>query len=343
MSSSEDFSQILRRVVGGETLDADASAQAFTQMMSGSVSEPRMAAFLTALAIRGAAEDELVGAVRAMRSSMQRISAPAHAIDLCGTGGDGHCTLNVSSAASFVVAACGVPVAKHGNRNMSSRTGAADVLEELGLKIDLAPAAAEAMLRETNFCFLFAPAYHSAMTHVAPVRRELGFRTIFNLLGPLSNPADVKRQLLGVFARDWIEPLANVLAALGTTKAWIVHGSDGLDEMTITGTTHVAVLEDGKVTRHDVAPEEIGLKRATLADIKGGGAKENAQAICSLFDGAKNAFRDIVVLNAAAGLVIASKAKNLKAGAVLAAEAIDTGAAKDVLARVAALSRKAAA
>ncbi len=343
MSSAEDFSQILKRLIGDETLDAEASAQAFAQMMSGSVSEPRMAAFLTALAIRGAAEDEIVGAARAMRSTMTTISAPAHAIDLCGTGGDGHDTLNVSTATSLVVAACGVPVAKHGNRNMSSRTGAADVLEQLGVKIDLAPAAAEVMLRETNFCFLFAPAYHSAMKHVAQVRRELGFRTIFNLLGPLSNPAGVKRQLLGVFARDWIEPLANVLATLGTTKAWIVHGSDGLDEMTITGTTHVAVLENGKVARHDVTPEDIGLKRAPLADIKGGEAKENAEAIRALLDGAKNAFRDIVVLNAAAGLVIADKAKDLKAGAALATEAIDKGAAKDVLARVAALSRKAAA
>jgi anthranilate phosphoribosyltransferase len=340
---SESFASILKRLVGGETLDAETSAAAFGEIMAGRVGEAQMAAFLTALAIRGASDDEIVGAARAMRGAMATIKAPPGAMDLCGTGGDGHGTLNVSTATSFVVAACGVPVAKHGNRSISSRTGAADVLEALGVKTDLPPRAAEAVLNETNFCFLFAPAYHTAMKHVMPVRRALGFRTIFNLLGPLANPANVKRQLLGVFARDFIEPLANVLAALGTTKAWLVHGSDGLDEMTTTGVTHVAVLDNGAVTKREVTPEEIGLKRVSLSALKGGEAKENANALRALLDGAKGAYRDIVVLNSAAALVVADKAKDLKSAAKLAVDAIDSGAAKTVLSRVAAASQKAAA
>jgi anthranilate phosphoribosyltransferase len=340
---SENFAQILKRLVGGETLDADTSASAFGEIMAGRVGEAEMASFLTALAIRGTSDDEIVGAARAMRGAMTTIFAPPGAMDLCGTGGDGHGTLNVSTATSFVVAACGVPVAKHGNRSISSRTGAADVLDALGVKTDLAPRAAETVLRETNFCFLFAPAYHTAMKHVMPVRRALGFRTIFNLLGPLANPANVKRQLLGVFAHDFIKPVASVLAALGTTKAWIVHGSDGLDEMTTTGVTHVAVLDNENVTERQVTPEDIGVKRVSLSALKGGEAKENADAIRALLDGAKGAYRDIVMLNSAAALIVADKARDLKAGAVLATDAIDSGAAKNVLARIAAASQKAAA
>ncbi|HEY1837201.1 MAG TPA: anthranilate phosphoribosyltransferase [Rhizomicrobium sp.] len=340
---SDAFAPILKRLVGGEMLDADSAAAAFGQIMSGQVGEAQMAAFLTALALRGAGDDEIVGAARAMRGAMTTIAAPPGAIDLCGTGGDGHGTLNVSTATTFVVAACGVAVAKHGNRSISSRTGAADVLEALGVKTDLPPQAAEAMLAETNFCFLFAPAYHPAMKHVAGVRRALGFRTIFNVLGPLCNPAKVKRQLLGVFARDFVLPVANVLEALGTAKAWVVHGGDGLDEMTTTGATHVAVLEHGKIAQRDVRPEDVGLPRATLSALAGGDAKQNADAIRTLLSGTKGAFRDITVLNAAAALVVADKADDLKAGAALAAEAIDSGKAKSVLARVASASQKAAA
>lgn len=340
---SENFGSILKRLVGGETLDADTSAAAFDEIMAGRKGEAEMAAFLTALAIRGASDDEIVGAARAMRGAMTTISAPPGAMDLCGTGGDGHGTLNVSTAVSFVVAACGVPVAKHGNRSISSQTGAADVLEELGVKVDLSPKAAEAVLHETNFCFLLAPAYHPAMKHVMPVRRALGFRTIFNVIGPLSNPARVKHQLIGVFARDYIAPLANVLAALGTARAWVVHGSDGLDEITTTGITHVATLDNGHIAKHDVKPEDAGLKRGTLAALKGGDRKTNAAAVRALFNGEHGAYRDIVVLNAAAALIVAGKAKHLKDGAALAGEAIDSGAAKDVLARVTAASHKAAA
>jgi anthranilate phosphoribosyltransferase len=336
MTADEAFAATLKRVAEGAVLDADTSAAAFSAMMSGEVSETRMAAFLTVLAMRKPAVDEIVGAVRAMRGAMRTIQPPPGAIDLCGTGGDGHGTLNVSTATAFVVAACGVPVAKHGNRNMSSRTGAADVLETLGVRIDRTPAEAEAALRDNNFCFLFAPAYHAATKHVGPVRRSLGFRTIFNLLGPLSNPAQVNRQLIGVFTEEWIEPLAKVLAALGTEKAWIVCGADGLDELTTTSASHVAILEGGKVTRRVVTPDIIGVKHATLADLKGGDAQENAGAIRALLDGTKGPFRDIVLLNAAAALVVADKVIDLPIGAALAADAIDSGRAKAVLARAAA-------
>jgi anthranilate phosphoribosyltransferase len=283
---------------------------------------------------------EIVGGVRTMRAEMRKIKAPANAIDLCGTGGDGHNTFNISTATGFVVAACGVPVAKHGNRSASSRSGTADVLETLGVKIDMEPSAAEICLAETNFCFLFAPHYHTAMKYVAPVRKQLGFRTIFNLLGPLSNPAQVKRQLIGVFSPDWIETLAHVLKELGSEKAWLVHGSDGLDELTTTAATHVAALDGGAVTRGSVAPEDIAAARVPLAALKGGDAKDNAASLLRLLDGEHGAFRDIVLLNAAAALVVADKVNDLKAGAAMAADAIDSGRAKAVLSRVVTLSRK---
>lgn len=337
-----DFAELLKRLTAGRTLGTGEAANAFAAIMSGGISQVRIAAFLTALAMRGPALEEIVGAAQAMRASMRTVKAPAGAIDLCGTGGDGHGTVNISTAASLVVAACGVPVAKHGNRSASSRTGTADVLEALGVKIDVVPEIAEACLREVGFCFLFAPAYHTAMKHVAPVRRELGFRTIFNLLGPLSNPACVKRQLLGVFAAEWVEPVAKVLKALGTEKAWVVHGSDGLDELTITGPATVAILEHGKVTMREVAPEDIGVARVSLATLKGGEASENAAALKTLLDGAKGAFRDIVLLNSAAALVVADKVADLQSGARLAAAAIDSGAAKTVLARLAQVSQKTA-
>jgi anthranilate phosphoribosyltransferase len=337
------FSPLLKRLVGGETLDAEDSARAFGAIMAGSVSEAEMAAFLTALAIRGPSEDEIVGAARAMRAAMTSIAAPPDAIDLCGTGGDGHGTLSVSTATAFVVVACGVPVAKHGNRSISSRTGTADVLKILGVRTDLPPSAAQACLHETNFCFLFAPAYHPAMKHVAGVRRALGFRTIFNLLGPLANPANVKRQLLGVFARDFVTPIANVLASLGTIDAWVVHGSDGLDEITTTGTTRVAVLHKGTIAERNVTPDDAGLSRTTLDQLKGSDAQFNANALTDLFKGhGQGAYRDIVVLNAAAALIVAGKARDLKHGAELASAAIKDGHALAALNSVVAFSRKAA-
>jgi len=335
---SEEFAAILKRVAAGESLDADASARAFTAIMAGEIAEAQLAAFLTALAVRKPSVAEITGAVTAMRAAMKTVVAPAGAIDLVGTGGDGHCTLNISSAASFVAAACGVPIAKHGNRNMSSRTGAADVLEALGVKIDLTPEGARVCIEETGVCFLFAQGFHPAMKHVTPVRRALGFRTIFNLLGPLSNPASVKRQLLGVYALEWMEPVAKVLGTLGAEKAWVVHGNDGLDELSISDITHVAVLDHGRVAIGTVAPEDAGLPRWPLAAVKGGEAKENAAALTRLLDGERGAYRDIVLLNTAAALMVADKAESLREGARLAAQAIDDGAAKRVLEKLVAVS-----
>jgi anthranilate phosphoribosyltransferase len=326
MSKPEgEFATLLKRLAAGEHLTAAESASAFAAMMAGAVSDVRMGAFLTALAVRGPSVAEITGAARAMRGAMTTVDAPHGAMDVCGTGGDNSGTLNVSTAAAFVVAACGVPVAKHGNRAMSSRTGAADVLEALGVPINHDPAAAKKYLLKPGFAFLFAPAYHPAMKHIGPVRRELGFRTIFNLLGPICNPARVRRQLIGIFAEEWLEPVAHVLADLGTEKAWIVHGTDGMDEMTTTGVTRVAVLDHGQVTLREIAPEDAGLKRGSLAALKGGTAEDNARAIRDLLQGAKTPFRDIVLLNAGAALVVADKAQTIGEGVAIAAEAIDKG------------------
>ena len=332
MSTPEGvFASLLKRLAAGERLSAVESADAFGAMMAGTVSEMRMAAFLTALAVRSPSVAEIAGAARAMRAAMTTVDAPVGAIDVCGTGGDGQGTLNVSTAAAFVVAACGVPVAKHGNRAMSSRTGAADVLEALGVPVALDAEAARESLFGPGFAFLFAPAYHPAMKHVAPVRRDLGFRTVFNLLGPICNPARVRRQLMGIFSAEWLEPVAHVLKDLGTEKAWVVHGEDGLDELTTTGVTRVAILERGQVRLVEVTPEDAGLPRTTLAALKGGTAEENARAIRDLLAGAKSAFRDIVLLNAAAALMVADKATSLADGAARAAKAIDSGAARKAL------------
>ncbi|MGH6888635.1 MAG: anthranilate phosphoribosyltransferase [Rhizomicrobium sp.] len=329
MSVDEDFPSLLRRLVEGGTLSAEASLDAFGAIISGLVSEARMSAFLTALALREPTIAEIAGAARAMRRAMRSIEAPPGALDLCGTGGDGHGTLNVSTAAAFVVAACGVPVAKHGNRNMSSKCGAADVLEALDVRIDLSPQAAQQCLAETGLCFLFAPAYHPAMKHVAPVRKELGFRTVFNLLGPICNPAGVRRQLLGVFAERWVTPIAGVLAELGTEYAWVVHGCDGMDELTLTGPSVVVEVANGASRRFEIAPGDVGLERAELECLKGGDASHNAKALKHLLDcGGDRAYRDIVVLNAAAALVVAGTSGNLRNAAQLAQTALDDGRAR---------------
>lgn len=319
-----DFFPMLEIVLRGSALSEPQSIAAFDAIFAGNVREDELADFLLALAERGPTVSEITGAAKSMRANMYSIEAPPGTIDLCGTGGDGHNTLNISTAVSFVVAGAGVPVAKHGNRSATSRSGAADVLEALGVKIELSPERAQRCLEEAGSCFLFARAYHPAMRHVAAVRRRLGVRTIFNLLGPLSNPARVKRQLLGVYSRDWIEPMAEVLSALGTEKAWVVHGSDGLDEMTTTGETHIAALENGQIQLFDF---DAVPRRATLADIKGGDAQHNANAIRELLDGEDGPFRDIVLLNAAAALVVAGKAQSLADGFQMAEMSIDSGAA----------------
>ncbi|HEX9159920.1 MAG TPA: anthranilate phosphoribosyltransferase [Rhizomicrobium sp.] len=344
MSIDEDFPSLLKRLVEGQSLSADASLRAFAAIMAGEVSETRMGAFLTALALREPTVAEITGAARAMRAAMRTVEGPPEAIDLCGTGGDGHGTLNVSTAASFVVSACGVPVAKHGNRNMSSKSGAADVLEALGVRIDLSPQQAGACLAEANLCFLFAPAYHPAMKHVAPVRKDLGFRTVFNLLGPLCNPARVRRQLLGVFAERWIEPVAGVLASLGAERAWVVHGRDGMDELTISGASFVVELAGGKTRRFEVAPEEIDLARAPLESVRGGDAAYNARELEKLLEGRGSiAYRDIVILNSAAALLVSGNADSLEAGAALAREALQDGRARVKLEQLRAVTHRLAA
>lgn len=336
-----DFGELLKRLVSGASLNSSEAADAFGAIMRGDVSEAGMAALLTALSVRKPTVAEIVGAVRAMRGAMQRVKAPEDAIDVCGTGGDGMGTLNVSTATAFVVAACGVPVAKHGNRSMSSQTGAADVLDALDVPTDLGPEAAAKSLRETGFCFLFAPKYHAAMKHVAPVRRELGFRTIFNLIGPLSNPAGVKRQLIGVFSTEWLEPVAEALRELGTEAAWVVHSDDGLDEVSIAAPAQVAVLDRGTISRRTIMPEDAGLPRSSISAIAGGDARANAAAIRALLAGELSPFRDIVVLNAAAALVVAQRAVGLREGAAMAAHAIDSERAKNVLARASSISEMA--
>jgi anthranilate phosphoribosyltransferase len=329
MSIDEDFPSILKRLVEGQSLSAEASLRAFAAIMAGEVSETRMGAFLTALALREPTVAEIAGAARAMRAAMRTVVGPTDAIDLCGTGGDGHGTLNVSTAASFVVAACGVVVAKHGNRNMSSKSGAADVLEALGVCIDLSPQQAATCLAEAGLCFLFAPAYHPAMKHVAPVRKDLGFRTVFNLLGPLCNPARVRRQLLGVFAERWAEPLAGVLLELGAERAWVVHGRDGMDELTITGPSLVVEAAEGTIRTFEIEPEQLGLARAPLHRVKGGDASFNAHELERLLEGGGNsAYRDIVLLNSAAALTVAGKAESLDEGARQARETLRNGSAR---------------
>ncbi len=325
------------RIRDGRSLSEAEASETFAAILSGRIGEDELEDFLRTMAARRPTVDEIAGAARVMRANMAAITAPPGAIDLCGTGGDGHATLNVSTAVSFVVAGAGVPVAKHGNRSATSRAGAADVLEMLGVKLDVDRATAEACLAEAGTCFLFAQRHHPAMKHVAAVRKRLGVRTIFNLLGPLSNPAGVRRQLIGVYAREMLEPLAEVLKRLDAEAAWIVHGSDGLDELTTTGPSHVAILDAGAVRATTIEPEA---PRVTLADLKGGDAAHNAAAIARLLDGERGAFRDIVLLNAAAALVVAGKAGDLRAGATMAAAAIDERRARQALDALVRLSNR---
>ena len=336
----ERFRAMIGKIATGESLSRDEAAHAFDKMMSGEATPAQMGGLLMALRIRGETVDEITGAVTTMRAKMLRVDAPRDAIDVVGTGGDAAGSYNISTCAAFIVAGAGVPVAKHGNRALSSRSGAADVLGALGVKLELTPERIGQCVREAGIGFMFAPAHHPAMKHVGPARVELGTRTIFNLLGPLSNPAGVKRQMVGVFARPWIEPLAHVLGALGCERAWVVHGSDGLDEITTSGPTYVASLEGGKVTTFEVTPEQAGLKRAATADLKGADAMHNAEALRGVLDGKPGPFRDVAILNAAAALVVAGKAKNIKEGAALAAKSVDSGEAKKRLDRLVAVSNK---
>jgi len=337
---SDDLKPVLAKVADGNSLSADEAEGAFDIIMSGGATEAQIGAFLMALRVRGETVDEITGAVRTMRAKALAVKAPADAIDVVGTGGDGSGTYNISTAAAIVVAASGVPVAKHGNKALSSKSGAADVLTALGVNIDADMALVEKAIAEAGIGFLMAPRHHSAMKYVGPPRVQMGVRTIFNILGPLSNPAGVKRQFTGVFSRDWIEPMANVLNNLGCEAAWVVHGADGLDELTTTGPTYVAELKNGKVSTFEVNPEDAGLAKAKPEDLKGGDAAHNANALIAVIDGAPGAYRDVVVYNAAGSLIVAGKAKDLAEGAALAAAAIDDGRARGVLDKLIAITNE---
>ena len=329
-----DLKSLLGILAEGRSLTQGQAERGFEIMMTGNATPAQMGALLMALRVRGESVDELTGAARTMRAKALHIQAPPGAIDIVGTGGDEAGTLNVSTASAIVVAGAGVPVAKHGNRAFTSKSGAADVLAALGVNLDCDFALIEQAIQEAGVGFMMAPRHHSATRHVAGTRVELGVRTVFNLLGPLSNPALVERQLVGVFAARWVEPLAHVLHNLGSSRAWVVHGSDGLDEITTTGPTRVAELKDGAVRCFEISPEEAGLKRARLADLKGGSPAENAEAIKNLLSGRVGPYRDIVLLNAGASLIVAGRANDLKDGVRLAAESIDSGRARVALARL---------
>ena len=332
------FKPYLAKVATGARLSADEARAAFDDMLSGEVTPSQMGGFLMALRVRGETVEEITGAVTAMRAKMLRVNAPESAIDIVGTGGDGHGSYNVSTVSALIVAGCGVPVAKHGNRAASSRSGASDVLTALGVKIGISADAVAACIREAHVGFMMAQTHHAAMRHVGATRVELGTRTIFNILGPLSNPAGVKRQLLGVFSREWLVSMAETLRTLGSERVWLVHGSDGLDEITTTGVTHVVELKDGNIHAFDITPEDAGVQRAKLADLKGGDPSHNAAALTAVLDGAHGPYRDIAILNSAAALIVAGKAANLKEGAALAAQSIDEGRARAALARLVAVS-----
>lgn len=326
-----DFTPFLDKVLSGAILSQAEMTQAMTLIMRGDVPHDDLAPFLTAMSARGEAVCEITGAATVMRQMASAINAPAGAIDCCGTGGDASGTYNISTAVAIVCAGAGVPIAKHGNRAASSKSGAADVLEALGVNLDLNTAQLENALKQFNFCFLMAPHHHQAMKHVMPTRKALGHRTIFNLLGPLANPAGTSRQLIGVFDEKWLHPIAQTLHNLGTTRAWIVHGLDGLDEITTTTQTKAVILDNGVITERLFSPEDFGLKTANANDIKGGDAKQNAGALLDILKGTQNAYRDIVLANAAAVFNIHGSANDLLEGVTLAAQTIDNGSALKTL------------
>lgn len=330
----DSFKPLLAKATAGHALARDEARAAFGHLLSGDVTPVQASAFLVALKVRGEAEDEIVGAVEAMRARMLRVAPVPGAIDVVGTGGDHSGSYNVSTLAAIVTAACGVPVAKHGNRAATSRSGAADVLAALGVKLGLDPDGLARCLAEAGLCFMFAQTHHGAMRHVAPIRAELPTRTIFNLLGPLSNPAGVEYQLFGVSSPSWAEPLTRVLAELGSRRVWTVHGSDGLDEITVTGPTAVVALDEGRITRFAIDPREVGLPLRTLDELRGGDPEHNAVALSAVLEGTRGAYRDIAILNAGAALVVAGAAGTLADGVARAGDAIASGAARATLARL---------
>ncbi|MDP1618512.1 anthranilate phosphoribosyltransferase [Phenylobacterium sp.] len=330
---SEAFKPLLARLADGATL-SEADAQVFfSACLRGEPTPAQVAAALTAMRMRGETVGEITACARAMREAAVKLDHPFQVIDVCGTGGDGLHTLNISTAVAFVAAGGGLKVAKHGNRALSSRSGGADVLAALGVNINASGEQQLRALDEAGLCFLFAQAHHGAMKHVSPIRAELGFRTLFNLLGPLANPAGAQRQVLGVFSERWVEPLARVLGGLGAERAWVVHGG-GMDEMTTTGETLVAEYRDGQVRLFTVTPEAVGLPRAALSDLTGGAPDVNAAALRALLQGETGAYRDIVALNAAAAFLVADKVETLSEGVALARQVIDDGRALTALERL---------
>ena len=336
--ASQELRQLIQKVSGGATLSEDEIRTALEQMTAGAATPAQMGAFLMALRVRGETVEEIAGAAQMLRAKMNRVEVAPDAIDIVGTGGDTHGTYNVSTCAALIAAGAGVKVAKHGNRRVSSKSGASDVLAELGVKLEVPAATIARCVNEAGVGFLWAPMHHPALKHWAPIRGELGIRTIFNLLGPICNPAGVKRQVVGVFSWHWVEPIAHVLNSLGAEHVWVVHGHDGLDELTTTGATDVAELKDGKVKVFEVTPADAGLAPAKLSDLKGGDELENAGAIRDVLAGKKTPLRDIAILNAAAALIVAGKAANLLDGAAMAAHSIESGAAQRALDRLVAIT-----
>ena len=337
---SDAFKPLLARLADGATLSEADAGEFFAACLRGEPSPAQIGAAVTAMRLRGETVGELVACARAMRAASIKLDQPYDVIDVCGTGGDGLHTLNVSTAVAFVVAGAGVKVAKHGGRAASSQSGSSDVLTALGVNIAATPEVERRSLDEAGVCFMFAPAHHPAMKHVMGVRSELGFRTLFNLLGPLTNPAGAKRQVVGVPTSRFVEPLARALGALGATRAWTVHGQ-GMDELTTTGETEVAEWKDGAVRLFNVTPEAVGLKRASLEDLRGGTPQQNAVALRAVLAGEPGAYRDIVLLNAAAGLLVADHVETLAEGIEAAAASIDSGKAAVALERLAAITSQA--
>jgi len=333
-----DIKGALNKIGARQDLTGEEMRSVMTTIMNGEATPSQIGAFLMGMRVKGETVGEIAAAVSILREKMVKVEAPEDAIDIAGTGGDGAETLNISTAASIVVAASGIPVAKHGNRALSSKSGSAECLQALGVKLELTPDQIARSISEAGIGFMFAPSHHPAMKHVGPSRQELGTRTLFNLLGPQSNPAGVRRYMLGVFDKKWVEPVAAALLANRAIAAWVVHGDSGLDELSTTGPSFVASIKGGNLTSFEVTPEDAGLPRATLADLKGGDPAHNAARLRELLDGARSPYRDIVLLNAAAAFVVAGRADSLRQGVSLAAEEIDTGRAKATLDKLVSVS-----
>jgi len=336
--AANELKALMQKVAAGASFSEDEIRDAFELMMSGVATPAQMAAFLMGLRVRGETLAEITGACQLMRAKMLPVEAPPDAVDIVGTGGDGHNTYNVSTCAAIVAAGAGIPIAKHGNRAVSSLSGASDVLTALGVKIDIPPIVITRSIATAGVGFMWAPLHHPAMKSWAPARAELGVRTLLNLLGPLANPAGLKRQVVGVYSPEWTVPIAEALKNLGSVHAWVVHGSDGLDEITTTGPTRVAELKDATITEFEVTPEDVDLPRATLAHLKGGDATVNAAAIRDVLRGEPGPFRDIVLMNAGAALIVGGRAADLPDGVARAAHAIDTGAAAQALDKLVAVT-----